>query len=108
MDRKFGGVIWTNHALDRLKSRGISQGDAWVAFTKADDSRYAKSRGGWVYVKTINGWRYEVVAKQNERKEWLILTVWAEPVDGDKSYRLVKKRSWFVRLLRQIFLGDYR
>ena len=33
MDRNFGGVIWTNHALDRLRERGIKQGDAWVTKT---------------------------------------------------------------------------
>jgi len=28
MERNYGGVIWTNHALQRLKERGISQRDA--------------------------------------------------------------------------------
>ena len=27
-DRNYGGVIWTNHALERLNKRGIKQGDA--------------------------------------------------------------------------------
>ncbi|MCL4360466.1 DUF4258 domain-containing protein [Patescibacteria group bacterium] len=108
MDRRYGGVIWTNHALERLGERGISQGDAWVAFTKPDQSRYAQNRGGWIYYKTIHGWKIEVVAKQNERKEWIVLSVWAKPVFWQKEYTTVKKRHWFTRLLRQIFLGDYR
>ena len=32
MDRNFGGVVWTDHALRRLKQRGISQGDAWATW----------------------------------------------------------------------------
>ena len=28
MEKNFGGVIWTNHALQRLRERNISQGDA--------------------------------------------------------------------------------
>lgn len=106
--RDYGGVIWTNHALARLQERGISQGDAWIAFTRADQSRYAATKGGWVYYKTVNGWKIEVVAKQNERKEWIILTVWAKPEYWKNEYKAVKKQHWFIRLLRQIFFGDYR
>lgn len=102
MDRKFGGVIWTNHVLERLEERGISQGDAWVAFRNADRSRYAKSRGGWVYEKNFSKQKLEVVAKKNERGEWIILSVWAKPING------IKKRPLLLRLFRIFFFGDYR
>ena len=104
MTRNYGGVIWTNHALDRLSERNISQGDAWVAFTKSDHSRYANTRGAWIYDKNINGWDIEVVAKQNERKEWIILSVWARPATGAAR----PKQHWFIRLLRRILFSDYR
>lgn len=100
-ERYYQGTIWTNHALERLKERGITQGDAWVAFSKADTSRYAKTKDAWIYNKIINGWKYEVVAKQNERKEWVILSVWAKPVyDG-------VKRPWYIRFIRKVFFGKY-
>lgn len=91
MDRNFGGVIWTNHALDRLKERGISQGDAWATFNRPDQSRYAKVKGAWVYYKTYpdergGKVRLEVVAKQNEKKEWIILTVWSKEIYEKKPY----------------------
>jgi hypothetical protein len=85
MDRDFGGVIWTNHALDRLKKRGISQGDAWVTFNRPEQSRYATAKAAWVYYRTYGSQRIEVVAKKNEKGEWLILSVWNRPVDGKKS-----------------------
>ena len=79
MDRKFGGVIWTNHALERLSQRGIKRGDAWATFNRPDKSRYAASQGAWVYYKTYGDEMIEVVAKQNEKREWIILSVWSRP-----------------------------
>ena len=66
MDKNYGGVIWTNHALARMRERGIKQGDAWLTWKKPDNSRYYRSNGGWVYFKTYGNERVEVVAKKNE------------------------------------------
>ena len=80
MGNKFDGVIWTNHALQRLRERGIKQGDAWATWKNPDKSRYAKAKGAWIYYRTYGNQRIEVVAKQNERKEWVILSVWSKTV----------------------------
>lgn len=105
-DRNFGGVIWTNHALDRLRERGIKQGDAWATFQRPDESRYASTKGAWVYYKTYGSEKIEVVAKQNERKEWLILTVWSRPVYGaqQQTHRSTKSTGilGFIRRLLNI------
>ena len=79
-DRNFGGVIWTNHAISRLGERGISQGNAWAAFRRPDKSKYAAVKGGWVFYKTYKDTKIEVVAKQNEKKQWVILSVWSSKV----------------------------
>lgn len=79
MDPKFGGVVWTDHALQRLRKRGIKQGDAWATWRNPQQSRYAASQGAWVYYRTYPGQRIEVVAKQNEKREWIILSVWSKP-----------------------------
>lgn len=97
--RDYGGIIWTNHALDRLTDRNISQGDAWVTFRHPDQSRKGESPGAWIYFKTFGNERYEVLAKQNERKEWIILSVWKRPVYG----QAIQKPPWFIRLLKHIF-----
>lgn len=80
MDRNYGGVVWTNHALFRLNERGVKQGDAWAVWNRPDQSRYSKTQGAWIYYRTWNDTRIEVVAKQNEKKEWIILSVWSKKV----------------------------
>lgn len=84
MDRNFGGVIWTNHALSRLSERGIKQGDAWATFNRPEQSKYASTQGAWVYYRTYGSERIEIVAKKNERGEWIILSAWSRTV-YDKS-----------------------
>ena len=80
MDKNFGNVIWTNHALRRMGERGIKQGDAWATWRRPDQSKHGKAKGTWIYYRTVGNQKIEVVAKQNERKEWIILSVWSRSV----------------------------
>lgn len=104
MDNHFGGVIWTNHALDRLNERGIKQGDAWATWKNPDQSRYGSAQGAWVYYKTYGSTKIEVVAKQNDKKEWVILSVWSKPVDQEEKVETPKKskHSFLKELVRQV------
>lgn len=102
MDKNFGGVIWTNHALQRLRNRGIKQGDAWATFRRPDQSRYAASKGAWVYYKTYANQKIEVVAKKNEKGEWIILSVWLRPVFVKR-----KKRKKVEPLWKALFKGIF-
>lgn len=104
MDRNFGGVIWTNHALQRLTERGISQGDAWATFQRPEQSRYAAVQGGWVYYRTYGDQRIEVVAKQNERKEWIILSVWSKPLyQSFIPHQKARKTDFLDKILNFLF-----
>lgn len=94
MQNHYKGVIFTNHALQRLKERGISQGDAWATWNRPEQSRYAKSQGSWVYYRTYDSQKIEVVAKKNEKGEWLILSVWSRPVYGNKQPESFWKFIW--------------
>lgn len=100
MDKNFGGVIWTNHALKRLRERGLKQGDAWATFRRPARSKYAASKRAWVYYRTYGDQRIEVVAKKNEKGEWLILSVWSsssarsEPVFVKREKSKVKESLW--------------
>ncbi len=100
MDNHFGGVIWTNHAIERMRQRGIKQGDAWATWRNPEESRKGSAPGSWIYFRRYAGTRIEVVAKQNEKKEWLILSVWSRPVisSGNKS-----NTSLLTILVRKLF-----
>lgn len=102
MDNHFGGVIWTNHALDRLRERNISQSDAWATWKRPDQSREGSNqKGSWVYYKTFGDERIEVVAKKNDKGEWLILSVWSKPVYKNDHFEVSKPKT--KSLLRKIF-----
>lgn len=107
MDNHFGGVIWTNHALARLHERGIKQGDAWATWRNPQASKKGKS-GNFIYYKNWGGTQIEVVAKQNEKKEWLILSVWSRPVASkfaNSGYKVQhsQKTSFWRRLYNLLF-----
>ncbi len=91
MDNSYGGVIWTNHALDRMSERRIKQGDAWATWKRPDSSRRSSSGDAWVYYKTYGDQRIEVLAKKNEKKEWIMLSVWSKKVTPEKK---PQKTSW--------------
>lgn len=105
MDKNYGGIIWTNHAIERLCERGISQNDAYYTFQHPDQSRYASTQQAYVYYKTYGKERIEVVAKQNEKKQWIILSVWKKPIFDDKSYKKIKERKGpiWLQILRDFF-----
>lgn len=98
MDRNFGGVTWTNHALAKLKQRGIKQGDAWAAWRSPEQSRKGKVPGAWIYYRTYGNQKIEVVAKKNEKGQWLILSVWSRHI-----YGAAPKESFLTFLFKRIF-----
>lgn len=86
MDRYFGGVVWTDHALERLKERGIKQGDAWATWERPEQSRLGVSRGQFIYYRTYGDQRIEVVAGKDAKDKTVILSVWSRQVHKQKSY----------------------
>ena len=111
MDNHFGGVIWTNHAISRMRQRGIKQGDAWATWNRPEQSRKGSgaSFGAWVYYRTGGNQKIEVVAKQNEKREWIIISVWSDPVSQNSSgYRGAsggQKTSFWKNLMKLLFNG---
>lgn len=105
MDQNFGGVIWTKHALQRLKERTISQSDAWATWSRPDQSRKGSNqKGSWVYYKTYGNEKIEVVAKKNDEGKWIILSVWSRPVYEKSSHSHHKTTSAQGKsLARRIF-----
>ena len=107
MDHHFGGIIWTNHALDRLRERNIKQGDAWATWRNPQESKKGSSPGSWVYHRNYGSTQIEVVAKKLERASgpeglrpggWVILSVWSRSVTEKP-----KKTPLLLLILKKIF-----
>lgn len=64
--------------MDRMRERGIKQGDAWATWNRPEQSKKGAS-GNWVYYRNWGGTQIEVVAKQNEKRQWIVLSVWSKP-----------------------------
>lgn len=105
MQREFKGVIFTNHALARLKQRKIKQGDAWATLKRPDQSRRGETSGSWVFHKTYGKTRVEVVAKKNDKRQWVVLSVWSKEFDG-KHWK--RRQHWLMRLVKWLLFGKAR
>jgi hypothetical protein len=97
MQKDYRGVIWTNHVLERMRERGIKQGDAWATLRRPDRSRSGKKKGTWVYYRNIGTQMIEVVAKE-KNKEWIVLSVWSRPSDDKKPQRNTSLGRFLAKL----------
>lgn len=109
----YGGIIWTNHALERLGQRGLTQDLAWQTFNSPDCSIDGKKEGTIEYQKRFNHSLVTIIAKKNEKNEWVILSCWIDPplpgtVDAKKKeeYRKYQKAGFwgkfFLTLKKQL------
>jgi hypothetical protein len=101
MDPRYGGVIWTNHAIQRLRERKITQSDAWYSFQHPDRQLPGKTSGSIRYYKDYGEQRIEVIAKQNEKKEWVILSCWSKILGTGRSI-FPKQESVFLTAGKKI------
>jgi hypothetical protein len=101
MNPRYGGVIWTNHAIKRLYERGITQSDAWYSFQHSDRQLPGKTPGTIRYYKDYGAQRIEVIATQNEKKEWVILSCWSKMMGTGKSV-FPRKENIYLAIAKKI------
>lgn len=97
MQRTYKDLVFTNHALDRLRQRRVSMSEAWAVYRRPHKRYYAATRGGWVHERTFGKRQIEVVIKLNDHKEPVVLTVWANQL----RYR--PQQSLLVRILKWLW-----
>lgn len=91
----YAGAIWTNHALERLIQRGLSQELAGQAFSSPDRIFSGKQPGTQERQKKFENSLVTIISKQNERHEWIILSAWIDPpLPGTADY---KKKKQYLR-----------
>lgn len=104
----YGGAIWTNHALERLDQRGLTQDLAYQTI-QAPDKILSAREGATEYQRWFGKSRVTVICKKTDRGETLVLSNWIDPplygtADFKKAaeYKVYKKSSWWVRLIYDI------
>jgi len=95
MKRIYNNVVFTNHAMERLEQRNIKQGDAWATISNPDSCREAQRKGSWVFYRTWGNRTVEVVASKNEKKQWVVMSVWDKQIgDWQKSKSKMSDPIW--------------
>lgn len=91
----FAGGIWTNHALERLGQRGLSQKMAGETFSRPDKQIDGKQPGTVEFQRKYGKSLVTVIAKKNDQREWIILSCWIDPpLPG--SIDILKKQQYFA------------
>ena len=75
--KSFKGLYLTNHALERARERGLKISDIWAVWHNPSGSRYASSKGAYIYWRLYGNLRVEVVAKEVD-KRWVVISVWTK------------------------------
>ena len=112
-NNRYGGIIWTNHAIEQLTSRGIEKDKALQTYKNPDYVYDGKEKETKEFKKTFKNATITVIAKQNEQKEWVVISLWRDPpLPGTLDYK--RKQEWlrykkagffeklFITLKRQI------
>ncbi|CAN5245393.1 hypothetical protein BH09PAT2_BH09PAT2_11180 [soil metagenome] len=105
----YKNTIWTNHVLDRLRDRNISQDIAWKALQYADKTMPGNKSGTTEFIKHINNHTITTVATLSENREWVVLSCWAHPpfpgsidIQKKKAYLRYKQSSITGKIWIQI------
>jgi hypothetical protein len=101
MQTYFMGVIFTDHAIKRLYERGITQSDAWYTFRHPDKQLRGTTSGSYKYYKDYGKQRIEVVVKQNEKGEWVVLSCWSKLMGTGKPI-FPQKENFFWSLTKKV------
>jgi hypothetical protein len=84
----YNNLIFTNHALQRLKERGATEQMAYTTFSNPDSTIDGKKPDTKEFRKKFNQSTLTLIAKQNEKKEWIILSCWIDPpLPGTKDFK---------------------
>ena len=99
----YKGIIWTNHALGRMKERGLNIDLAVEAFNHPDKNFKGKEKDSFEFQKKLKHSRITVIAKKNEKNEWIILSAWIDPpLPGTID---AKRREEYKKFQKATFWG---
>ncbi|MCD8484287.1 DUF4258 domain-containing protein [Candidatus Woesebacteria bacterium] len=95
MSAKNSKIIWTHHARQRLKDRGLSEPTVEQAIRHADSERPGKKAGTREFSAEFDGHTITAVVAPNDQNELVIVSCWVDPpFEGTKAWR--KKQRWYT------------
>jgi len=112
LSKNYGGAVWTNHAMERLLQRGLSQDWAWQTFQYPEKTSDGKQVGTMEYKRRFGDYQVTVIAKQNEYSQWIILSCWIDPpfpgsIDiKNKDFAKKYNNAGFWKRIWLLFLRD--
>lgn len=87
-------IIWTNHALQRIKDRKISQGQIQQTII-SPDSTINNPDGSTEFAREYGQQKVFVVTRKNDKGEIIILSCWINPPTvGSKDH---KKKMYYKK-----------
>lgn len=106
--------IWTNHALQRLKDRKITESFASNTLESPDES-FENTDGTIKLRKKLENQTATAIIKTNDKGDNIILSFWLDPPNpgtrdfkGKQRYKEMKKasflRKFWLTLLNQVGL----
>ena len=104
---KINDIVFTDHAIQRMKERGISGNWAYQAVKYPEESRHGKKRHTKEFLRRFDSRTVTAVAKKNDIGEWVILSAWIDPPypgteDSRKRNAYTKKLSKYKVLNKKM------
>jgi hypothetical protein len=105
LDREYKNVIFTQHALQRMKLRRINQ-EMVVTAIRRPDKQELEGDGDTKFIKLVDGRSLHVVSKYlNEDRKWLVISTWVRGEDDPKPLWL-QILMLPVRLVQGLLKGN--
>lgn len=76
---KISNVVYTNHALQRIKERNLSIDWAQKSIKNADSEREGKESGTTEFKKQFGDRTVTSICKKNSNGELIVLSIWVDP-----------------------------
>ncbi|OIP57194.1 MAG: hypothetical protein COX79_04070 [Candidatus Levybacteria bacterium CG_4_10_14_0_2_um_filter_36_16] len=84
-------IVWTNHALLRLRARKLSRQIVEEAVL-APDKTLVNKKGSTEYHKIVKNQTIVAVVKKNEKGEGVVVSAWCNPPNpGTRDFRQKKR-----------------
>jgi hypothetical protein len=87
-------LIFTNHALARLKERGFTKEQAYLTFSSPDNVRSGKKNNTWEYTKKFDKQTIILIVTNNNQNEKIVISAWINPPLPGTKDAIKRQKYW--------------